>query len=101
MFAPSAGSKDGTRVKGRSTLRLHQQRQASHVDAHLTTSVVLPRDSEVVAPVSVRSSSGIRPGPCSLMEPCRSLMDDYGVLVGRTLVDATSWSASVLMVNLF
>ena len=27
------------------------------------------------------------------------LTEDYGVLVGRTLVDASSWSASVLMVN--
>ena len=26
-------------------------------------------------------------------------MEDYGVPVGRTLVDASSWSASVLMVN--
>ena len=27
------------------------------------------------------------------------LTEDYGVIVGRTLVDASSWSASVLMVN--
>ena len=27
------------------------------------------------------------------------LTEDYGVLVGHTLVDASSWSASVLMVN--
>ena len=27
------------------------------------------------------------------------LTEDYGVLVGCTLVDASSWSASVLMVN--
>ena len=26
-------------------------------------------------------------------------MEDYGVLVGRTLVDASSWSARILMVN--
>ena len=84
---------------GRSTLQLHQQRQAPRVSAHLTTSVVLPPDSEVVAPVSVRSPAGIRPGPCSLMEPCMTLTEDYGVLVGRTLVDASSWSTSVLLVN--
>ena len=52
-----------------------------------------------MAPVSVRSSAGIRPGPCSLMEPCMTLTEDCGVLVGRTLVDASSWSANVLMVN--
>ena len=46
----------------------------------------MPLDSEVVAPVSVRSSSGIRPGPCSLMEPCMDQTEDYGVLVGRTLL---------------
>ena len=27
------------------------------------------------------------------------LTEDYGVIVGHTLVDAASWSASVLMVN--
>ena len=57
----------------RSMLQLHQQRQAPREAAHLTTSVVLPPDSEVVAPVSVWISSGIRPGPCSLMEPCMTL----------------------------
>ena len=86
-------------VEGQSTLQLHQQRQAPRADAHLTTSVVLPPDSEVVAPVSVWTASSIRPGPCSLMEPCMTLTEDYGVLVGRTLVDTSSWSASVLMVN--
>ena len=84
---------------GRLTLQLHQQRQAARASAHLTTLVVLPPDSEVVAPVSVRSPSGIRPGPCSLVEPCMTLTEDYGVLVSRTLVDASSWSASFLMVN--
>ena len=86
-------------AEGRSTLQLHQQRQAPCAAAHLTTPVVLPPDSEVVAPVSVRISSGIRPGPCSLLEPCMTLTEDIGVLVGRALVDASSWSASVLMVN--
>ena len=46
---------------GQSTLQLHQQRQAARASDHLTMSVVLPPDSEVVAPVSVRSPSGIRP----------------------------------------
>ena len=88
MFTPSAGFADGTIVGGGS------------VDtAYLTTSVVMPPDSEVVEPVSVRSPSGIRPGPCSLAEACMDLTEDYGVLVGHTLVDASSWSASVLMVN--
>ena len=77
-------------VEGRSTLQLHQQRLAPRAAAYLTTSVVMPPDSEVVAPVSVRSPSGIRPGPCSLVEPCMDLTEDYGVLVGRTLVDASS-----------
>ena len=86
-------------AEGQSTLQLHQQRLTSRAAADLTTSAVMPPDSEVVAPVSVRSPSGIRLGQCSLVEPCMDLMEDYGVLVGRTLVDASSWSASVLMVN--
>ena len=67
--------------------------------AFLKTLVVLPPDSEIVVPVSIRSSSGVRPGSCSLVEPSGGLTEDYGVVVGRTLVDASSWSASVLMVT--
>ena len=56
------------------------------------TAVVLPLDSEVVAPVAV---SGGRLGPCALVEPSRSLTEEYGVVVGHTLVDASSCSSSV------
>ena len=86
-------------AEGRSTQQLHQKRLTPCAAAYLTTSVVLPPDSEVVAPVSVRSASGVRPGPCSMVEPCMDLTEDYRVIVGHTLVDASSWSASVLMVN--
>ena len=82
-------------VEGRSTLQLLTPRAA----AYLTTSVVMPPDSEVVALVSIQSASGIQPGPCSMVEPCMDLTEDYGVIVGRTLVVASSWSASVLMVK--
>ena len=60
------------------------------------TAVVLPPDSEIVAPFSV---SGVRLGSCALVEPSRSLTEEYGVVVGHTLVDASSRSASVLMSN--
>ena len=81
---------------GRSTLQLHQQRLIPEVDGFLTTSVVLPPDSEIVAPFSV---SGVRPNCCALVEPSRTLTEEYGVIVGHTLVDASSRTASVLMVN--
>ena len=48
------------------------------------------------APFSV---SGIRPNGCALVEPSRTLTEEYGVIVGHMLVDASSWSASVLMGN--
>ena len=86
-------------AEGRSTLQLHQQRLDHDVKAFLRISVVLPPDSEIIAPVSVRSPSGIRPGSCSLVEPSGKVMEDYGVVVGCTLVDASSWSAGVLMIN--
>ena len=100
VFAASAGSTDWQLwVEGRSTLQLHQQRLIPSTQVFLTTSVVLPPDSEIVAPVSVQSVSGVRPAPCSLVEPCMGLTEDYGVIVGHTLIDASSWSAGVLMVN--
>ena len=66
------------------------------MDGLLTTSVVLPPDSEIVAPFSV---SEVRPNCCALVEPSRTLTEEYGVIVGHTLVDASSQMASVLMVN--
>ena len=60
------------------------------------TSVVLPPDSEIVAPFS---ASGVRLGSCALVEPSTSLTEEYGVVVGHTLVDTSSRSASVLMIN--
>ena len=81
---------------GRSTLQLHQQRLIPEVDGFLMTSVVLSPDNEIVAPFSV---SGVRPNCCALVEPSRTLTEEYGVIVGHTLVDASSWTASMLMVN--
>ena len=49
---------------GQSTLQLHQQQQAARASTHITSSLVLPPDSEIVAPVSIHSSSGIQPGRC-------------------------------------
>ena len=70
---------------GWSTMQLHQQRLAPELDGFLTTSVVIPRDSEIVAQFSV---SGVRPNGCALVEPSRLLTEKYGVVVGHTLVDA-------------
>ena len=81
---------------GWSTLQLHQQQLAPELDEFLTTSVVIPPDSEIVTQFSV---SGIRPNGCALVEPSRILTEEYGVVVGHTLVDASSYSGSVLIVN--
>ena len=86
-------------AEGRSTLHLHQQRLTPNVKGCLKISVLLPPDSEIVVPISVRSPSCVRLGSCSLVEPSSGLTKEYGVVVGHTLVDASSWSASVLMVN--
>ena len=83
-------------AEGRATLQLLQQKPIPEVQGLLMTAVVLPPDSEIVAPFSV---SGGRLGPCTLVELSRSLTEEYGVVVGHTLVDASSWSASVLMIN--
>ena len=81
---------------GWSTLQLHQQRLTPELDGFLMTSVVIPPDSEIVVKFSV---SGIRPHGCTLVEPARGLMEEYGVVVGHMLVDASSGSGSVLIVN--
>ena len=57
---------------------------------------MIPSDSEIVVKLSV---SGIRPHGCTLVEPARCLTEEYGVVVGHTLVDASSGSGSVLIVN--
>ena len=81
---------------GWSTLQLHQQRLTPELDGLLTTSVVIPPDSEIVAKFS---ESGIRPHGCALVQPARCLTEEYGVMGGHTLVDASSGSGSVLIVN--
>ena len=83
-------------AEGWSTLQLHQQRLTPDMDGLLTTSVVMPPNSEIVANFSV---SGARPHGCVLVEPARQLIEEYGILVGHTLVDASSGSGSVLIVN--
>ena len=81
---------------GWSTLQLHQQRLTPELDGLLMTSVVIPPDSEIVAKFSV---SEIRPHGCVLVEPARCLMEEYAVTVRHTLVDASSGSGNVLIVN--
>ena len=55
MFASSARSLNELWADGQSTLQLHQQGQFARASAHLTSFLVLPPDSEIVAEVSIRS----------------------------------------------
>ena len=45
------------------------------------------------------SIDGGQLGTCALIDPKRDLTEDFGVIVGHTLVDATTPSASVLIIN--
>ena len=81
---------------GRSTLQLHQQKPTPKVSDSLITAVVLPPDSEVVANFSIDRG---QLGTCALIDPNWDLTEDFGVIVGHTLVDATTPSASVLIIN--
>ena len=81
---------------GRSTLQLHQQKPTPKVSGSLITAVVLPPDSEVVANFSI---DGGQLGTCALIDPNWNLTEDFGVVVGHTLVDATTPSASVLIIH--
>ena len=90
--APSELAEHSTSVQH--SLRLLQPELSEHPAG--TTSVVIPPDSEIVAKFSV---SGIRPHSCTLVEPARCLTEEYGVVVGHTLVDASSGSGRVFIVN--
>ena len=50
---------------------------------------MLPPDSEFVAPVTIHTPVGVSPGRCLLVDPDVDITENYGVLVGRTLVDAS------------
>ena len=82
---------------GRSTLQLHHQQSTPLVGCSLITAVVLPPVSEVVAEFSI---TGEQLGSCALIDPNWELTEEFGVMVGHTLVDATSPSANVLMINM-
>ena len=60
--------------------------------------MMLP-DSEMIAPMSIRSPSEIPPGRCSMIKPDLDITESFGVLIGCTLVDTSDWSASVLLLN--
>ena len=83
-------------AEGRSTLQLHQQKPTPDVRGLLLTAVVLPPDSEVVASFSL---NGGHLGSCALIVPDRDLTEEFGVVVGHTLVDAATTSANVLIIN--
>ena len=83
-------------AEGRSTLQLHQQKPTPDVRGLLLTAVVLPPDSEVVAPFSL---NGGHLGSCALIVPDRDLTEEFGDVVGHTLVDASTPSANVLIIN--
>ena len=74
----------------------HQQKPTPEINGLVLTSVVLPPDSEVVAPIALTSG---QLGTCALIIPSRQLTEDFGVVVGHTLVDASTCSANVLMIN--
>ena len=65
---------------GWSALKLHQQRLTPELDGFLTTSVVIPPDTEIVVKFLV---SGIRPHGCTFVEPARCLTEDWTYASGR------------------
>ena len=83
-------------AEGRSTLQFHQQKPTPDVRGLLLTAVVLPPDSEVVTPFSL---DGGQLGTCALIVPDRDLTEELAVVVGHTLVDASTSSANVLLIN--
>ena len=74
----------------------NQQKPTPKVSGSLITAVVLPPDSEVVANFSI---NGGHLGTCALIDPNWDLTEEFGVVVGHTLVDATTPLASVLIIN--
>ena len=83
-------------AEGRATLQLHQQKPTPDINGLLLTAVVLPPDSEVAAPFAL---NGSQLGTCGLIEPNWDLTEEFGVVVGHTLVDASRSSANVLIIN--
>ena len=83
-------------AEGRSTLQFHQQKPTPDVIGLLLTPVVLPPDNEVVASFSL---NGGQLHTCALIDPNRDLMEEFGVVVGHTLVDASTPSTNVLIIN--
>ena len=77
-------------------MQLHQQKPTPDVRGLLLTAVVLPPDSEIVAAFSI---NGGHLGFCALIVPNRALTEEFGVVVEHTLVDASTSSANVLIVN--
>ena len=88
--ATSVGSLNGTVVGGRP------------IDTTITPAETDPGGGWILDNFGGVASflvSGVRPSCCALVELSRTLTEEYGVIVGHTLVNASSRMASVLMVN--
>ena len=55
----------------------------------------MPPDSEIVAPVSIRSRREFSRG--GALSPTLDITESYGVLVGHTVVDEFDWSDVVAL----
>ena len=64
-------------AEGRATLQLHQQKPNPDINGLLLTAVVLPPDSEVVAPFAL---NGGQLGTCGLIEPNWDLTEEFVLL---------------------
>ena len=65
------------------------------MSAYTEGSRVVPPDSDIVTPVSIRTPAV----HCSMIEPNSTITESYGVVVGCTLVDTSNWSAKGLVIN--
>ena len=85
---------------GYETIQLHRFHAATECFAETTDTVCIPPHSEVMLWAKLKTNNGRR-GPAGVVLALQKFVQEFGILVGRSLVraDAEDWKIPILLYN--
>ena len=86
---------------GYETIQLHRFRAATECFAETTDPVCIPPHSEVMLWAKLKTNNGRRGPTAGVVLALQSFVQEFGILVGRSLVraDAEDWKIPILLYN--
>ena len=86
---------------GYETIQLHQFHAATECFAEMTDTVCIPPHSEVMLWAKLKTNNGRRGPTTGVVLALQTFVQEFGILVGRSLVraDADDWKVPILLYN--